>query len=298
MDTTGLYLGRDWDIKYDRRVKVNYADLEYTVLGQGEPVLDIHCTSIADGLVVPLIKFNPWLLDKYQFISYHRAGYHGSTLEKKSLSIEEMAEHAAQVLDHLEIEKAHILAYSFGGVIGFQFLLSYPERAHSTVLLEPYLPREEQDAAQANLDAITRAMDLFKKGDKLEAATGFMADVCGPRYLASVEITCPLNTWDKVKECADATFLVDFPALREWGFKKSEADTLVTRKPSMPLLAVTGLESEAVMPGFRETQNFLMNWLPQAERCGIVGASHGMQIMNPTAVGEVIDKFLSKYPMR
>jgi pimeloyl-ACP methyl ester carboxylesterase len=285
-------------IEHDRRVKVNNAELEYTVVGQGEPILDIHCTSIADGLVVPLIKFNPWLLNKYQFISYHRAGYHGSTLEKESLSIEEMAEHAVQVLDHLEIDKAHILAYSFGGVIGFQFLLSYPERAHSAVLLEPYLPREEQDAVQANVDAITRAMDLFEKGDKREAAMGFMADVCGPRYLASVEITCPLNTWDKVEECANATFLVDFPALRGWGFKKSEADTLVSHKPAMPVLALAGLESEAVMPGFRETQNFLMDWLPQAERCGIIGASHGLQIMNPTAVGEVVDKFLSKHTFR
>lgn len=298
MDTTGLYLGRDWGIVYDQRVKVSNAELEYTIVGQGEPVLDIHCTSIADGLAVPLIKFNPWLLNKYQFIIYHRAGYHGSTLEKESLSIGEMAEHAEQVLDHLGIEKAHVLAYSFGGVIGFQFLLSYPKRAHSAVLLEPYLPREKQEAARANIDAITRAMDLFKKGDKREAATGFMADVCGPRYLASVEITCPLDTWGKVEECADTTFLVDFPALRDWGFKMSEADTLVSRKPSMPVLAVTGMESESVMPGFREVQSFLMDWLPQAERCGIIAASHGMQIMNPTAVGEVVDKFLSKYPMR
>ncbi len=42
------------------------------------------------------------------------------------------------------------MAYSFGGVIGFQFLLSYPERAHSAILQEPWLHRESPDGAEAD----------------------------------------------------------------------------------------------------------------------------------------------------
>jgi hypothetical protein len=77
----------------------------------------------------------------------------------------------------------------------------------------------------------------------------------------------------------------------------SEADQLVSQKPAMPVLAVMGLDSEAAMPGFRETQRFLMNWLPQAERCGIPNATHGMQSMNPVAVGEAVHTFLKKHPL-
>jgi pimeloyl-ACP methyl ester carboxylesterase len=298
MTSNTLYLGREWKIEHDKRVKVNNAELEYTVLGKGEPVLLIHCTSIADGLVTPLLRFYPELLERYQFISYHRAGYSGSTLEKDSLSIEESAEHAKQVLDHLGIDKAHVIAYSFGGVVGFQFLLSYPERAHTAVLLEPYLPRESEAGVKANMDAITSAFELYKKGDKRAAATQFMADVCGPSYLASVDTTCPLDTWEKVEQCADVTFGVDFPALGSWSFRMSEADTMVKNKPTMPVLAVMGQDSEAAMPGFRETQRFLLDWLPQAERAGIIGASHGMQIMNPFAIGEAVQAFFAKNPMR
>jgi pimeloyl-ACP methyl ester carboxylesterase len=277
---------------------VNNAELRYTVIGQGEPVLLIHCTSIADGLVAPLVKFNPELLERYQFISYYRAGYNGSTLEKDSLTLEEMAEHGKQVLDHLGIEKAHLVSYSFGGAIGFQFMLSYPERVHSSVLLEPYLPREGEAAVAVNNDAITRAFTLHEKGDKLAAATGFMADVCGPSYLGSVELTCPLDTWAKVEESADITFGVDFPALGGWWFKMSQADQLVPNKPTMPVLAVMGTDSEAAMPGFRETQQFLVDWLPQAERAGIPHASHGMQLMNPQAVAQAIDLFFRKNPLK
>jgi pimeloyl-ACP methyl ester carboxylesterase len=297
MSSDTLYFGREWKIEHDRRVKVSNAELEYTVIGQGEPVLLIHCTSIADGLVTPLITFYPSLLERYQFISYHRAGYDGSTLEKESLSIEESAQHAKEILNHLGIEKAHVIAYSFGGVIGFQFLLSYPERAHSAVLLEPYLPREGEDGVKANTEAITNAFKLYNKGEKRQAATQFMADVCGSSYLGSVDMTCPLDTWDRVEKSADITFGVDFPALGNWGFRMSEADLMVPNKPTMPVLAVMGTDSEAAMPGFREIQRFLLDWLPQAERCGIISASHGMQIMNPTAVGEAVEAFFRRNPM-
>ncbi len=296
MTDHALYLGREWNVEHDQRAKVDHAELRYAVLGSGEPVLCIHGTSVADSLITPM-KFYPPLLDEYQLISYYRAGYNGSTLEKDTLSIEEGAEHAKQLLDHLGIDKAHIMAFSFGGVIAFQFLLSFPERAHSAVLLEPYLPREESAAVQANIDAYTDAMKLFQNGDKLGAAFRYMEAVCGPRFLGSVEMTGPLDVWRRVEECVDTTFLVDFPAIVSWGFKMSEADRLVANKPQMPILAAMGLDSEAAMPGFRETQRFLMSWLPQAERCGIPYATHGMQSMNPIAVAEAAYTFFKKHPM-
>ncbi|RKH41384.1 alpha/beta hydrolase [Corallococcus sicarius] len=291
-----MYLGREWNIDHDQRVKVSDAELRYAVLGSGEPVLCIHGTSIADSLITPL-RFHSQLLEEYQFISYYRAGYNGSTLEKSSLSIEEGAEHARQLLDHLGIQKAHVLGFSFGGVIAFQFLLSHPKRAHSAMLLEPYLPREAPDGVQANIKAFTRAMELYQAGDKLGAAQRYMEDVCGPSFLSTVEMTGPLDVWKRVEACVDTTFTVDFPAISSWGFRMSQADRLVSRKPTMPVLAVMGLDSESAMPGFRETQRFLMNWLPQAERCGIMNATHGMQSMNPLAVGEGLYAFLKKHPM-
>src|SRR5688572_30011283 len=127
-----FYNGREWNIDHNQRVKVNNAELRYAVVGSGEPVICIHGTSVADSLITPLRLYRP-LFEEYQLISYYRAGYNGSTLEKGTLSIEEGAEHVKQLLDHLGIEKAHILAFSFGGVIGFQFLLSYPERDRKSV---------------------------------------------------------------------------------------------------------------------------------------------------------------------
>jgi pimeloyl-ACP methyl ester carboxylesterase len=168
---------------------------------------------------------------------------------------------------------------------------------HSAILLEPYLPREAADGVQANIDAFNRAMELYQAGDKLGAAQRYMEDVCGPSFLGAVEMTNPLDVWERVEEAVDTTFNVDFPAITNWGFRMSQADSFVSRKPTMPVLAVMGLDSEAAMPGFRETQKFLMDWLPQAERCGIMNATHGMQSMNPIAVAEAVHAFLKKHPM-
>ncbi|HXT42925.1 MAG TPA: alpha/beta hydrolase [Pseudonocardiaceae bacterium] len=297
MYTNTLYLGREWNVDHNQRVKVSNAELRYAVLGSGEPILCIHGTNIADSLITPL-RFYPRLLEEYQLISYYRAGYNGSTLEKSSLSIEESAEHAKQLLDHLGIQKAHIMAFSFGGVIGFQFLLSYPERAHSAILLEPYLNRESPEAVEANVSAFNRAMALYNSGDKFGAARSYMMDVAGPSFLGSVEMTGPLDVWQRVEGCVDTAFTVDLPAVVSWKFQMSQADNLVEHKPDMPVLAVMGLDSESVMPGFREVQRFLITWLPQAERCGIPNATHGLQSMNPVAVGEGAYVFLKKHPMR
>jgi len=296
--TNALFNGREWNIEHDQRVRVDDAELRYADIGNsdGEPVLCIHGTNIADSLITPL-QLYPRLFEEHRFISYYRAGYNGSTLDKSSLSIEEGANHARQLLDHLGIPKAHVLAFSFGGVIGFQLMLDHPEKVHSAMLLEPYLPREEADGVKANIDAFTRALGLYAAGMKLQGAQLYMELVCGPRFLGAVEITNPLDVWDRVAACVDTAFTVDFPAISAWGFRMSRADELVKQKPTMPVLAVMGLDSEAAMPGFRETQRWLMSWLPQAERAGIPNATHGMQSMNPLAVGEAAYQFMKKHPM-
>jgi len=159
------------------------------------------------------------------------------------------------------------------------------------------MPREEPDAIQANIDAYMAAMELFQKGDKLGAALLYMIKVCGPNFLSSVELTGPLDVWQRVEACVDTTFTIDFPAISNWPFRMSKADEFAPNKPTMPVLAMMGTDSESAMPGFRATQRWLMNWLPQAERAGILNATHGMQSMNPVAVGEALYSFLKKHPM-
>ena len=43
-----------------------------------------------------------------------------------------------------------------------------------------------------------------------------MGDVCGPSLSGSAEMTGPLDMWQRVEECVDIRFTVDFPAVASW----------------------------------------------------------------------------------
>lgn len=283
----------DWTVNYDKTVQVSDAVLRYGVIGEGEPIICVHGTTIADAIITPL-QLYPELFEEYQFIGYYRAGYNGSTVEKESISIKEGAHHIKELLDHLNIKKVHLIAFSFGGVIGFQFMLDYPEYLLSSVLLEPYLNREGEEAIRVNNEVAMKTYGLFQQGKKLKAGINFVEGICGPNILSAVDMTCPLDVWDRLEVAVEATVNLDFPAITGWPFKMSEALETMTddQKPQTPILTIMGNDSEAIVPGFRETQQFLMKFFPQAARVGIPGATHGLQLMQPLLVGKAIYDFL------
>jgi pimeloyl-ACP methyl ester carboxylesterase len=59
-----------------RRARVDGVELEYEVLGAGDPVVLIHAGVCADWFA-PLLT-QPALRDAHRVVSYHRAGYAGS----------------------------------------------------------------------------------------------------------------------------------------------------------------------------------------------------------------------------
>jgi pimeloyl-ACP methyl ester carboxylesterase len=78
-----------------KSTKVNGVELEFEVVGSGEPVLFISSV-LADGFT-PLLS-EPALADRYQLISYHRRGWVGSTPTPSAVSVADHAADAAALL--------------------------------------------------------------------------------------------------------------------------------------------------------------------------------------------------------
>src|SRR5215210_840828 len=87
------------------RTTVNDVELEYEVIGVGEPVLLIS-PLLADGFL-PLLA-EPALADSHQLIRYHKRGWVGSTRTPGAVSVADHAADAAALLDHLAIGRAHV----------------------------------------------------------------------------------------------------------------------------------------------------------------------------------------------
>jgi pimeloyl-ACP methyl ester carboxylesterase len=128
--------------------KINAVELGYEVLGSGEPMLFIHGSHIADALQ-PLVA-EP-ALERFQRIGYHRRGLGGSTrpVEAEPTSVAVQAEDAIELLDHLGVDRAHVVGHSLGGAIALELAAQHPTRVASLVLLEPVLLMTPAGAAFA-----------------------------------------------------------------------------------------------------------------------------------------------------
>jgi pimeloyl-ACP methyl ester carboxylesterase len=113
----------------------NGVKIHYVVEGRGEPVLLIHgFTSNIQGQWVAPGIFKALARD-YRVIALDNRGHGKSDKphDPKQYGAE-MAEDAVRLLDHLKINKAHVVGYSMGGHITCKLLATHPDRLLSATL--------------------------------------------------------------------------------------------------------------------------------------------------------------------
>jgi pimeloyl-ACP methyl ester carboxylesterase len=113
----------------------NGVTIQYTVEGQGEPVVLIHGLYASAQLNWRFPGVIKALGTNYQIIAMDVRGHGGSGKpENESDYGIELEEDVVRLLDHLKIEKAHVVGYSMGGMITMKLLTRHPERVKSAVL--------------------------------------------------------------------------------------------------------------------------------------------------------------------
>ena len=124
----------------------NGVNIDYITEGEGEPVVLIHGggSTAAMSWVQPGIFGN--LSKHYHVIALDNRG-HGRS--DKPYEIEkygpEMVEDVIRLLDHLQIEKVHIVGYSMGGFITEKLVVTHPERVVCAVVGGAGWSRAEDD---------------------------------------------------------------------------------------------------------------------------------------------------------
>ena len=107
--------------------------LYYEEVGQGTPILFVHeFASDHRGWEPQLREFGK----RYRCITYSARGYTPSDVpsDPNAYSYEHVMRDAVAVLDHLKIDKAHLIGLSMGGYTSLQVALNHPERVRSMVL--------------------------------------------------------------------------------------------------------------------------------------------------------------------
>jgi len=112
-------------------VHVNGIDLYYEERGSGPPLLNIPPLS-STGFTIPALE------PHFRFITFDNRGAGRSAVPPGPYTTRLMADDAAALLDHLGIERAHILGFSLGGMIAQELAINYPERVDHLVINGAY----------------------------------------------------------------------------------------------------------------------------------------------------------------
>jgi pimeloyl-ACP methyl ester carboxylesterase len=261
------------------RARVNGVELAYEVVGSGEAMLLIHGAHLADAFQ-PLVA-EPAVAG-FQHIRYHRRGLGGSTrpLDAGPTSVAEQAQDAVGLLDHVGVDRAHLVGHSFGGMIALELAVQHPTRVASLVLLEPAFPATPAGAAFTR--AVAPLVERYQAGDAEGAVHGFLAMVGDRDWREAIDQTVPGGIAQAVKDAA--TFFEVELTGPTWTFGPEQAAAI-----SCPVLSVLGSRSS---PLFVEGRRLLHAWFPACRDADIAGATHLLQMQAPGPVAAAIAGFL------
>lgn len=115
-----------------------YADLPGARLwyidtgGDGVPVVFLHAGTGSSR--VWEYQIPPFTKAGYRVIAYDRRGYGRTTVTSPDDSVGSSADDLRALMDHLRIERFHLVGTAAGGGVALDFALSYPERLRSLVV--------------------------------------------------------------------------------------------------------------------------------------------------------------------
>ncbi len=265
---------------------VNGVELEYELVGSGEPVLLISPV-LADGFL-PLLTERV-LTSRYQLIRYHKRGWVGSTHTPPPMSIADHAADAAALLHHLDVPRAHIAGHSSGAAVAAQLALDRPETVHTLILLE--LSLLSVPAGETFFQQVGPAFEAYGRGDHEQALAIFMSVVSGGDWAtceALLERCLPGAVEQAIKD-APTFFGIELPGLADWVFGSEQAAVI-----HQPVLSVVGARTQ---PLWVEVAEFLSSSLPHVEDCTIDGVGHLLHIERPQPVARRMATFLGNNSM-
>ncbi len=112
-------------LRHSSKVKLNGVEIYYEVFGKGEPLLLLH------GNNESIRSFRSQIDEfrkHYNVIAVDSRGQGQSTIDKQEMNYELMAKDMNDLLEHLNIDSAHVVGWSDGGNTGLIMAMKYPNK--------------------------------------------------------------------------------------------------------------------------------------------------------------------------
>ena len=135
---------------------INGYRMYYEIHGQGQPIVMIHgglgggegCASMSECHAAALAS-------KYKLILYDRRAAGRSETPEGGYSMANQVQDLRSLLDHLGVERAHVLGSSGGGPIALTLALDFPQMVDTLLLINTmsYAAAAERAARQREMEA-------------------------------------------------------------------------------------------------------------------------------------------------
>ena len=125
-------LPTDFQFAEGQTAEINGVDIYYEVYGEGkgDPVILLH-GGLSNGH--HFVNVIPVLAENHEVIVMDSRGHGRSSFNDTPISYEVMANDVLGLMDHLGIDKASIVGWSDGGIIGLEIAINHPDRLNKVV---------------------------------------------------------------------------------------------------------------------------------------------------------------------
>ena len=115
--------------------KINNIKISYDINGEGKPLILIAGLGMNQMIWIHQISdFKKF----FKVITFDNRGIGKSTSSIGPYSIKMMADDTVELLNHLNIEKSHILGFSMGGAIAQEISINYPKIVEKLILCSTF----------------------------------------------------------------------------------------------------------------------------------------------------------------
>lgn len=271
--------------------QVRDVNLYYEEHGRGDPLLCIM--GFATDSTGWLFQV-PAFAERHRTIVFDNRGVGRSDKPAGAYTIHEMADDAVALLDHLKVDRAHVLGLSMGGMIAQELVLRHPDRVRGLVLAATF---PEPDAATEE----QRTVIFTQMGGSITEAGEMRIDFTALNPMMFFQHLLPLVFNPTFIQTELPKLIQMFSGALQYGFSleaimgqmqaimgHNATDRL--RGVEAPTLVLTGDADRLISPA---NSDVLARSIPGAKLVRIPGGSHGFNIETPDLFNREVLDFLA-----
>lgn len=261
------------------------SDIYFETQGQGAPILFIQGVGVIGKGWSPQVQS---LSKSFQTITFDNRGIGQSVLKTSNLTIEQMAEDAIAILNHLKIPSAHVVGHSMGGTIAQDLAIRHPDRVKSLSLLCTFYKGSQ--AAQLNSRIFWLGLKT-RIGTRKSRRKAFLEILFSKNYLSTMSSFD--NLAQQVGELVGRD-LADSPPIIMRQLRattKHDLSTRLIQLANIPTLVIAATEDPIALPKFTIE---LAKQIPGAKCHILENAAHGIVLERPEEINQHLFDFIDR----